>query len=142
MSPLDDANGTFILPIFFDFGACFCFALTGAWAATARGYDLLGAFVLAFVTGLGGGLIRDSFLLSTRPVVLQDSRYLFVVLAATKEKKIISETNVGAALYGTPIVANGTIYIQSNTHLFAFSDPTKAGMTKDEPQKLDVQLKK
>lgn len=66
----------------------------------------------------------------------------FVVLAATKEKKVISETNVGAALYGTPIVANGAIYIQSNTHLFAFSDPTKAGATKDEPQKLDIQLKK
>jgi outer membrane protein assembly factor BamB len=66
----------------------------------------------------------------------------FVVLAATKEKKLISETNVGAALYGTPIVANGAIYIQSNTHLFAFSDPTKAGVTKDEPQKLDLQLKK
>ena len=66
----------------------------------------------------------------------------FVVLAATKEKKIISETNVGAAVYGTPIVANGAVYLQSNTHLFAFSDPTKSGATKDEPQKVDIQLKK
>jgi outer membrane protein assembly factor BamB len=65
-----------------------------------------------------------------------------IVLAATKEKKIISETNLGAAVYGTPIVANGVIYLQSNTHLFAFADPTKAGATKDEAQKLDVQLKK
>jgi len=30
----------------------------------------------------------------------------FVVLAAAKEKKVISETNLGAAVYGTPIVAN------------------------------------
>jgi len=66
----------------------------------------------------------------------------FVVLAATKEKRIISETNLGAAVYGTPVVANGTVYLQSNTHLFAFTDPTKAGATKDEPQKLDIQLKK
>ncbi len=65
-----------------------------------------------------------------------------IVLAATKEKKIISETNLGAAVYSTPIVANGVIYLQSNTHLFAFADPTKAGATKDEAQKLDVQLKK
>ena len=66
----------------------------------------------------------------------------FVVLAATKEKKIISETNVGAALYGTPIVANGAIYIQSNTHLFAFHDPTKQSGLKDEPQKLEIKLEK
>ncbi len=66
----------------------------------------------------------------------------FVVLAATKDKKIISETNVGAAVYGTPVVANGTVYLQSNTHLFTFADPTKAGVIKDEPQKLDIQLKK
>jgi len=66
----------------------------------------------------------------------------FVVLAAGKEKKVISETNVGAAIYGTPIVANGAIYLQSNTHLFAFTDPTKAGATKDEPQKVDIKLGK
>ena len=66
----------------------------------------------------------------------------FVVLAASKDKKLISETNVGAAIYGTPIVANGAIYLQSNTHLFSFADPTKQSGVKDEPQKLDLQLKK
>jgi outer membrane protein assembly factor BamB len=65
-----------------------------------------------------------------------------VVLAASKEKKVISETNLGSAIYGTPVVANGTIYVQSNRHLFAFSDPTKAGAMKDEPQKIDVKLEK
>ena len=59
-----------------------------------------------------------------------------VVLAVTKEKKIISETNLGAAIYGTPIVANGTIYLQSNTHLFAFADSAKNASSKDEPQSL------
>ena len=48
----------------------------------------------------------------------------------------------GAAIYGTPIVANGAIYLQSNTHLFAFADPTKQSGLKDEPQKLDLPLKK
>ncbi len=66
----------------------------------------------------------------------------FVVLAATKEKKIISETNLGAAVYGTPIVANGAVYLQSNTHLFAFQDPTKSGTMKDEPQKIEIKLDK
>lgn len=76
-------RGAFALPIFFDLGAIFCFAITGAWAATHRGYDLVGAFVLAFVTGLGGALIRDSFLLATEPAVLRDARYLGIVFGAT-----------------------------------------------------------
>src|SRR5215475_4996076 len=65
----------------------------------------------------------------------------FVVIAANKGKKlaadkvkpggpeneaqVISETNLGAAVYGTPIVANGAIYVQSNTHLFSFSNDAK-----------------
>jgi len=43
------------------------------------------------------------------------------VLAASKEKKVLSEVNLGAPVYSTPIVANGVVYISSNTHLFAFS---------------------
>lgn len=62
----------------------------------------------------------------------------FVVLAATKEKKVLSETNLGAPVYSTPIVANGVIYVQSNTHLYAFHDAAKAG--RDEVPK--VELKK
>lgn len=36
--------------------------------------------------------------------------------------------------------ANGAIYVQSNTHLFALADSARS--MKDEPQKLDIQLKK
>lgn len=50
----------------------------------------------------------------------------FTVLAASKEKKVLSETNLGAPVYGTPVVANGTLYLQSNSHLFAFADTAKA----------------
>src|SRR6185295_6952346 len=81
----------------------------------------------------------------------------FVVLAATKGKKlpadkikpggpeneavVISETNLGSAVYGTAVEANGTIYIQSNTHLFAFSNQSNGG-PKDQPAQLDIKLKK
>jgi outer membrane protein assembly factor BamB len=65
-----------------------------------------------------------------------------VVLAATKEKKVISETNVGAPIYGTPIVASGAIYLQSNSHLFSFFDVTKAAGMKDEPEKIEIRLGK
>ncbi len=43
------------------------------------------------------------------------------VFAASKEKKLVSETNLGAPVYSTPVVANGVLYVASNTHLFAFA---------------------
>jgi hypothetical protein len=58
------------------------------------------------------------------------------VLAAAREKKVISEVNLGAPVYSTPIVANGVIYIQSNAHLFAFHDSSKA--SKDEVPKVEL----
>jgi uncharacterized membrane protein YeiH len=73
---------TFLLPIWFDLAAVFLFALTGVWAATKRGYDVVGAFVLAFVTGVGGGLLRDGIFLQEIPAVMHDGRFLWAVLAA------------------------------------------------------------
>ena len=72
----------FLLPIEFDLAATFLMALTGVWLATRRGYDLVGAFMLAFVTGVGGGLMRDAVFIKQVPVVMQDARYLWVVVAA------------------------------------------------------------
>lgn len=63
----------------------------------------------------------------------------FVVMAATKEKKVLSETNLGAPVYSTPVVANGAIYVASNQHLYAFYDEARAKATKDQPK---VDLKK
>ncbi len=49
-----------------------------------------------------------------------------VVLAATKEgPKVLSEVNMGAPVYSTAIVANGTMYIGTQTHLFAIAQGAK-----------------
>jgi uncharacterized membrane protein YeiH len=72
----------FLLPIEFDLAATFLMALTGVWVASRRGYDLVGAFMLAFVTGVGGGLLRDSVFIKQVPLVMQDARYLWAVTAA------------------------------------------------------------
>ena len=73
---------SFLLPIAFDLGATFLMAMTGVWAASRRGYDAVGAFSMALVAGVGGGLMRDSVFLTQPPVIMHDPRYLAAVLAA------------------------------------------------------------
>jgi uncharacterized membrane protein YeiH len=72
----------FQLPIEFDLAAVFLFALTGVWVAARRGYDVVGAFILAFATGVGGGLLRDGIFLQEVPLVMQDKRYFWAIIAA------------------------------------------------------------
>ncbi|WP_412067474.1 trimeric intracellular cation channel family protein [Rubrivirga sp. IMCC43871] len=59
----------------------FVFALSGAFKAVRSGLDWLGIAVLAVLTGVGGGLIRDVLLGDTPPASFRDERYLFVCLA-------------------------------------------------------------
>ena len=75
-------SGPFHLPVAFDLAATFLFAITGALAAIRKRYDLVGVLVLAFVTGLGGALLRDGlFLQGGPPAVITDGRYPVAVLA-------------------------------------------------------------
>lgn len=76
-------KGQFILPIEIDLAATFLFGLTGSLVALKRGYDVIGLFALAFVTGVGGGLLRDGlFIQQGPPAVTTDSRYILVILLA------------------------------------------------------------
>jgi outer membrane protein assembly factor BamB len=60
----------------------------------------------------------------------------FVVMAASKDKKLLFEANLGAPIYSTPIVAKGTLYIQSNSHLYAIRDDSRE--SKDEVPKVEI----
>jgi uncharacterized membrane protein YeiH len=69
--------------LWFDLFAVFMFASSGALSAIRKKYDFIGVLVLAFVSGLGGGLIRDAiFIQSGPPKAVTDSRYLLVILGA------------------------------------------------------------
>jgi len=88
-----------------------------------------------------GGVIGKIVLVADGKLYAGDEDGDFVVMAATKDKKLpsekikpggpeyepvlLSETNLGSPVYGTAIVANGVIYVQSNTHLFAFQETAK-----------------
>src|SRR5476649_868903 len=78
-------NTAFHLPVWFDLGATFAFALTGALAAIKRGYDIVGVFFLALASGIGGGLIRDGVFIpgGAATPLLTDPRYIELVVGAT-----------------------------------------------------------
>jgi len=58
------------------------FAVSGALAAGKRRMDLFGALVIAAVTAIGGGTVRD-LILDRHPVFwIQDLRYLAVIAGA------------------------------------------------------------
>jgi hypothetical protein len=51
--------------------------VTGTLAGMRRGYDIIGVFALAFVTAVGGGLIRGGiFIQAGPPAVLTGLHYL------------------------------------------------------------------
>jgi uncharacterized membrane protein YeiH len=59
------------------------FAVSGALAAGRKSLDLLGVFIIATVTAIGGGTIRD-VLINRNPVFwFADTIYLWVIIAAT-----------------------------------------------------------
>lgn len=60
----------------------FVFAISGGLVAVRKELDLFGVLVLAGVTGLGGGFIRDVLIDAAPPAALADWRYLTVPVAA------------------------------------------------------------
>lgn len=58
------------------------FAVSGVLAAGRAGLDLLGVVVIASVTAIGGGTLRD-LLLGRHPIFwIRDARYLWVIVGA------------------------------------------------------------
>ncbi|MFA9431554.1 trimeric intracellular cation channel family protein [Egicoccus sp. AB-alg2] len=57
------------------------FAVTGALAAVRRDFDIVGVLVLAAVTAVGGGSIRDVVVGIVPPTALRDETLLWLVFA-------------------------------------------------------------
>jgi uncharacterized membrane protein YeiH len=65
-----------------DLVGIFVFGITGALVGVRKKLDVFGILVLALVTGLGGGFIRDVLIGATPPAALENWRYLVVPVAA------------------------------------------------------------
>jgi uncharacterized membrane protein YeiH len=74
--------GTLIVRIA-DLGGTFVFAIEGALAALAGRLDPIGVLVLAFLTALGGGIVRDLLIGARPPAAIADWSYMAIVLAGS-----------------------------------------------------------
>ena len=70
---------------FYDLGATFFWAMSGAMLAARKGCDIVGVFIIAMVSATGGGLIRDGLFLPgwMAPKVIQTADYLVTVAIVT-----------------------------------------------------------
>lgn len=73
-------QSTFLLVL--DLTGIFVFAVSGALVGVHKRFDLVGLVVLAAVTALGGGVLRDVLLGDTPPLAVRDALYLLVPLVA------------------------------------------------------------
>jgi len=60
----------------------FAFAISGALVASKKDFDLFGVIIIAFVTAVGGGMLRD-VLINAHPINwIGDLNYIWTILAA------------------------------------------------------------
>lgn len=67
----------------FDIVGIFVFAMSGALAAVRKNFDVFGMAVLAEVTALGGGILRDLMIGAVPPAAFVDLGYFSTPLVAT-----------------------------------------------------------
>ena len=65
---------------YLDFIGVFVFAMSGILAASEKKIDLFGGIIIAFVTALGGGTLRD-LLLNIEISWIEKPTYIYIVLA-------------------------------------------------------------
>jgi len=69
-------DATFQIPPTIEYIATFTWASSGALVGIRKHFDVIGVFVIALVSSLGGGLVRDALFLQRTPVLLTDPFYL------------------------------------------------------------------
>lgn len=74
-----ESNSFFVIIEYF---ATFFCGMVGGMAAVRKGYDLFAILTASYMTGLGGGIIRDICLGALPPVGISDRGFVFVAIAS------------------------------------------------------------
>jgi uncharacterized membrane protein YeiH len=75
VSPVEVPTGVDLL-------AVFVAGIAGALIAARHDFDIIGVMFLAIISGLGGGILRDTLIQRGTPVAFTNSDYLIVAFAA------------------------------------------------------------
>ncbi len=117
------------LPVLFDLLGVFTASASGALTGIRKDLDLVGVLVLAAVTGLGGGAVRDLMIGAVPPAFLTDWRYLTTATAAALAVILLEygRFRVGAAVRRAVPLATAYLVVDSLTlGCFAVSGTEKA----------------
>jgi uncharacterized membrane protein YeiH len=99
-----DLAGPFQLPLWFDYGATFIWALTGALLAARRGFDIAGIASLALISATGGGLLRDGiFLQFGPPLLVRTWVYIALIVVAASAVHLAGSRIQRIPLFDTTI---------------------------------------
>ena len=90
---MTDVDAVFQIPPAFDYLATVTWASSGALVGIRKHFDVVGVFVIALVSSLGSGLVRDALFLQRTPVMLTDPLYL----------PIVAMTVILFGLFSTPL---------------------------------------
>jgi uncharacterized membrane protein YeiH len=77
------SDPAFQVPVAFDYVATFTWAVSGAIVAIRQRFDIVGVFIVALLSAIGGGLLRDAVFLNRPPAFLVNPAYLSLVTGAT-----------------------------------------------------------
>ena len=86
-------ESVFHIPAGFDYLATVTWASSGALVAIRKHFDIVGVFVIALVSSLGAGFVRDALFLQRTPVLLTDPVYL----------PLIAVTVIVCSLFSAPL---------------------------------------
>ena len=87
------SDNLFQVPPAFDYVATVTWASSGALVGIRKHFDVVGVFVIALVSALGSGFVRDALFLQRMPVMLTDPLYL----------PLIAVTVILFSLFSTPL---------------------------------------
>jgi uncharacterized membrane protein YeiH len=85
-------------PVALDLLGIFTASCSGALTGIRKGLDLVGVLVLAAITGLGGGVIRDLMIGARPPALLTDWRYLTTATVAAVAVLMVDQRVASNAL--------------------------------------------
>jgi len=98
-------------PVALDLLGIFTASCAGALTGIRKGLDLVGVLVLAAITGLGGGVIRDLMIGASPPALLTDWRYLTTATVAAVAVLAVEQRMTSAVL------ARRTVWLRQRLRL-------------------------